>query len=188
VTAIQEVLPDAMQIADRFHLHQNLLEAIRNTVNFLLPVDIKIPQGTEDDSKPLTANNVEDTSCKKTTTIVDNFSELDEKRVQMYQTIHEYHAAGYSKREIAKILRCSRNTVTKNISGDFEALCKKDFRSGIDIHYDYIIKSLQAGMCRKDVYRNIISQGYIGKQTAAYDYMNSKRRIIQRSIKTISNY
>jgi len=64
-TAIQEVLPDAMQIADRFHLHQNLLEAIRNTVNSLLPVDIKIPQGTEDDSKPLTANNVEDTSCKK---------------------------------------------------------------------------------------------------------------------------
>lgn len=108
---------------------------------------------------------------------MDNFSELDEKRVQMYQTIHEYHAAGYSKREIAKILRCSRNTVTKNISGDFEALCKKDFRSGIDMYYDYIIKSLQAGMCRKDVYRNIISQGYKGKQTAAYDYMN---KIINR--------
>ena len=32
-SAIQEILPDAMQIADRFHLHQNLLEAIRNTVN-----------------------------------------------------------------------------------------------------------------------------------------------------------
>ena len=26
-SAIQEILPDALQIADRFHLHQNLLEA-----------------------------------------------------------------------------------------------------------------------------------------------------------------
>lgn len=41
--AIQEILPDAMQIADRFHLHQNLLEAVKNTVNAIIPVDIKIP-------------------------------------------------------------------------------------------------------------------------------------------------
>ena len=43
-SAIQEILPDAMQIADRFHLHQNLLEAIKNTVNSIVPVDIKIPK------------------------------------------------------------------------------------------------------------------------------------------------
>lgn len=42
-SAIQEILPDAMQIADRFHLHQNLLEAIKNTVNSIIPVDIRIP-------------------------------------------------------------------------------------------------------------------------------------------------
>ncbi len=41
--AIQEVLPDALQVADRFHLHQNLLEAVKNTVNSIVPVDIKIP-------------------------------------------------------------------------------------------------------------------------------------------------
>ena len=28
-SAIQEILSDAMQIADRYHLHQNLLEAIK---------------------------------------------------------------------------------------------------------------------------------------------------------------
>lgn len=41
--AIKEILPDAMQIADRFHLHQNLLETIKNTTNSVLPVDIRIP-------------------------------------------------------------------------------------------------------------------------------------------------
>ncbi|MDD3416622.1 MAG: ISL3 family transposase [Lachnospiraceae bacterium] len=44
-SAIKEILPDTMQIADRFHLHQNLLEAIKNTVNSELPVDIRIPSG-----------------------------------------------------------------------------------------------------------------------------------------------
>lgn len=42
-SAIQEVLPDAMQVADRFHLHQNLLEVIRDTLKSTVPVDIKIP-------------------------------------------------------------------------------------------------------------------------------------------------
>ena len=42
-SAIQEILPDAMQIADRFHLHQNLLEAVKNTVNSVIPVDVRIP-------------------------------------------------------------------------------------------------------------------------------------------------
>lgn len=41
--AVAEVLPDCMQIADRFHLHQNLLEAVKNVVNSLIPVDVKIP-------------------------------------------------------------------------------------------------------------------------------------------------
>ena len=42
-SAIREILPEAMQIADRFHLHQNLLEAVRNTVNSVIPVDVRIP-------------------------------------------------------------------------------------------------------------------------------------------------
>lgn len=43
--AVEEVLPDCMQIADRFHLYQNLLEVVRNTVQSIVPVDIKIPVG-----------------------------------------------------------------------------------------------------------------------------------------------
>jgi transposase len=48
--AIQEVLPDAMQIADRFHLHQNLLEAIQETLKSVVPVSIKIAKEADDES------------------------------------------------------------------------------------------------------------------------------------------
>ena len=50
-----------MQIADRFHLHQNLLEAIRNTVNSVIPVDVRIPINYG--KKEMTAELEE--ACKK---------------------------------------------------------------------------------------------------------------------------
>lgn len=42
-SALSETLPDAMQIADRFHLHQNLLEAIQGALQGCIPSNIKIP-------------------------------------------------------------------------------------------------------------------------------------------------
>lgn len=50
-----------MQIADRFHLHQNLLEAIKNTVNSTIPVDIRIP--IEYEKNEITADT--EKPCKK---------------------------------------------------------------------------------------------------------------------------
>ena len=35
--AVEEILPDCMQVADRFHLHQNLLEAINKVLNREIP-------------------------------------------------------------------------------------------------------------------------------------------------------
>lgn len=109
---------------------------------------------------------------KKIPNGVDDFAEYNKKSVQLYNAIHEYAAAGYSKREIAKIVHCGRNTVTKYLNGDYESLCRKDFHSGMEQFYDYIIKELSAGSNRKDVYRSLLSKGYQGGQTAAYDYMN----------------
>lgn len=43
---IAEELPDVMQIADRFHLHQNLLEAVKKALNSHLPSTITIPKNS----------------------------------------------------------------------------------------------------------------------------------------------
>ncbi len=42
-SAINEVLPGAMQIADRFHLHQNFLEIVQSALQGIVPANIKIP-------------------------------------------------------------------------------------------------------------------------------------------------
>ncbi|AFA50202.1 transposase [Acetobacterium woodii] len=64
------------------------------------------------------------------------------------------------------------------MNGDFDALCCREPQSCADRYYDYIVKSLSAGMIRKDIYREIIKQGYPGKKTAAYDYMNNVIQIL----------
>lgn len=46
---ISEELPDAMQVADRFHLHQNLLEAIKKALNQELPATTIIPHEENND-------------------------------------------------------------------------------------------------------------------------------------------
>lgn len=161
--AVEEILPNCMQIADRFHLYQNLLEAVRNVVNSTVPVDIKIstdytPSHTE--AIPL-GTPVE--NGKKMAETVDNSVEYNSKSIQLYYGIREYAVAGYSKREIAKIIHCGRNTVTKYLNGGHESLCRRDFKSGMDQFYDYIVKELTAGVSRKDVYRHLLLKGYKGK-------------------------
>lgn len=122
---------------------------------------------------------------KKMPESVDNSAEYNSKSVQLYNNIREYAAAGYSKGEIAKILHCGRNTVTKYLTGDYESLCRRDYRSGMDQFYGDIVKELTAGVSRKDVYCHLLQKGYKGKHTAAYDYMN---KIIKRDHIDIAVY
>ena len=55
----------------------------------------------------------------------------------------------------------------------------------MDQFYDDIIKELNAGVSRKDVYCHLLKKGYMGKHSAAYDYMN---KIIKREHLDIAVY
>jgi len=85
---------------------------------------------------------------------------------------NEYHAVGFSKRKIAKLLGVSRQTVIKYVGGDFEALCQRTLRNGMDAYHDFIVESLESGMSRKDIQDSVTAMGFKGKRTCAYDYMN----------------
>lgn len=51
--AVEEILPDCMQIADRFHLHQNLMEAVNKILGREVPATNGIPvHTTEHDAEP----------------------------------------------------------------------------------------------------------------------------------------
>ncbi len=49
--AIAEILPDCMQIADRFHLYQNLSDAIKKALQSEVPERVKVSMEANDESK-----------------------------------------------------------------------------------------------------------------------------------------
>ena len=56
---IKEEIPDAMQIADRFHLHQNFLQVIKKCINTSFPQTIRL------DHKENNRKDCSTSSCKK---------------------------------------------------------------------------------------------------------------------------
>lgn len=107
---IAEELPDAMQVADRFHLHQNLLEAIKKALNHELPATIKIPHNDEPEESRETD--------KKIAQDVDNSSNYSEKRYKMICQIQQLLKEGCSYREIARRMGVGRNTIAKYRTGE----------------------------------------------------------------------
>ena len=57
--AIREELPDAIQVADRFHLHENLLNAIKKALNSEIAVAVQAESAEERDEE------VKKKSCRK---------------------------------------------------------------------------------------------------------------------------
>ena len=55
-SAVTTVLPQAVQIADRFHITQNLLEALNETMKGFIPEIIEVPVNTANAETPPTEN------------------------------------------------------------------------------------------------------------------------------------
>ena len=157
-----------MQIADRFHLHQNLLEAVRGALTGSVPPTVKIPVNTE---------KSEDETVKKTPdwcwwAYHIQVGRLSPEKVKLYEEIHSLHDAGYSFRKIEKELHCSRNTIHKYLNGDMISVCSSTLFSGVDKYHDQIVRSLSEGKCRSVLYRELQAIGLTCGKTAAYDYFN----------------
>lgn len=103
--AVEEILPDCMQVADRFHIHKNLMDYVNQILKRELPSNIKF---IEDDVSKETAED------KKIESIVDNFTECKKKREQLILQIREYAKITTNMSEIARIYKLDRRTV-KNI-------------------------------------------------------------------------
>lgn len=162
--AIAEELPDAMQIADRFHLHQNLLETIKKALNHEVPAAIKISEAKDAEADCETG--------KKNAQSVDNSSNYSEKRYKMICQIQQLLKEGCSYREIARRMGIGRNTIAKYRSGDPKELSMHGIRqSKLDIFYDFILECLYSGKSKSKTVKLVYAKGYTGSKSNAFDYL-----------------
>lgn len=161
---IAEELPDAMQVADRFHLHQNLLEAIKKALNHELPATIKIPHNDEPEESRETD--------KKIAQDVDNSSNYSEKRYKMICQIQQLLKEGCSYREIARRMGVGRNTIAKYRTGEPRELSMYGIhQSKLDIYHDFILECLYSGKSKSKTVKAVYAKGYTGSKSNAFDYL-----------------
>lgn len=166
-----EEFPDAMQIADRFHLHQNFLECIRKVLQQHIPEKIRA------DDKEIIQNAQE-----KTAQTIKN--DKIQNRIKLIREIQQYYAQGVSKRKLASMYHISRNTISRYLEGDPEKLActqRKD-RINFDSLTDEIVELLKTHTVKK-AYLEAVKLGYNGKQSQFYE--KSKKLFIEYSLPRI---
>lgn len=78
-----------MQVADRFHLHQNLLDAVNKVLSRTVPATIPVPREIEHVENKELSTSGEDEG-KKIVSIVDNYTESERKRHQLITEIQGF--------------------------------------------------------------------------------------------------
>ena len=165
--------PDAIQVADRFHLLQNVREmlqrlfarhqaALRAATEAsdhmqlapLLPIDSAPAEASNDDPAPQAAILVADASTMERKSALKQLTktEIDQElrrthRHARYDKVRELHGAGMSRRAIARQLGMSIHTVRAFVTADRfpERATRPKVPSKLDPFVPYLRQQLEAG-------------------------------------------
>jgi transposase len=182
----REGAPQATQIADRFHLYKNLVEAVALILARCRAEIRKNAQSAlhEEVPEPLLlacAEVISVENWKQAPALCDERKRLTRRaeRHDRYQQVIELHAQGLGVTEIARRVGLSRRTLERWIKkGDFpEAKRRRKRRSAFDPYAEYVLKRWEAG-CENgsQLWREIKDQGYQGSAQTVYRFLISLRK------------
>lgn len=167
--------PQAIQVADRWHLLCNLtqviqrmLERLGNAVRQLRPAEAT-PQ------QPATLAVREQPPGQPNRQTVSE--QRRHRRMERYEAVVAAHQRGSSQRAIARELNLTPKTVSRFLrSGEFPEQAPRHRRSWIQKYQPYLEQRWTEG-CHNasQLFREIQKQGYTGKITAVRDFLHSWR-------------
>jgi transposase len=169
--AVSDILPDAMQVADRFHLHQNLLNAIKEALKRELPDKVAVPLPLEEEahSEDVASVPAVDKKTKEGLTVAE------QRRYETIVTIQNLLDEGYAPTRIKEMLNTTYNRIRRYATGDPLLLCRfsGDKPKEVEMFRDEIIAMLQQNLQKKQILEALIGMGFRGKRTAVGDYCRS---------------
>lgn len=178
--------PDAVQIADRWHLLKNLVDAFEN---LLLREHQTVREVIHpaDSATPVSATPVSDPSEKRETKaalrtvvrLVQEKQQRRERRLARYEEVLRLYRQGHSMRDITCLTGISRKTVRRYVQAhEFPEITGRQPRPAkIDPFVDYLLGRWHSG-CHNSVqlYHEILVRGYTGKHTQVRDYLHRWRK------------
>jgi transposase len=165
--------PQAMQVADRFHLLCNLTQAMQRLLE-RLAVALRRSQISEAaPSKDLSSAGGVDAPSEsnpafdppRSTRLQQQSQQRRERRKARYEAVRAAHQRGLTQRAIARELDMTRKTVRRFLQAtDFPEQVSRRRRTALDSHRDYLEKRWAEG-CHNasQLWRELRQRGYSGQ-------------------------
>lgn len=179
--------PQAQQVADRFHLLQNLGEMLERLLNrhHRLLLEAALPPKALKENVPNDAAFAVETSCPPPVCSMSSSRRCEQsenrrqRRLERYQRLTELHQQGLSRREIARRMGLSRNTVKKWIAAaHFREHARRPKRKGLLTgHTEYLKQRWQEGGTNATkLCQELRERGFVGSLATVQRYVQSWRQ------------
>lgn len=174
----REGAPDAIQVADRFHLWQNLCDAVEKTV-MSCRADLREPAPEPAGSKPAASNGVPGETAGAAASQDPGDGRLAVRARERHAAVHDLLAQGRTHTQICAMLGLSPKTVRKFIRAATAEQVTAGPRlpsSGIDRFAPYLHERWNQG-CTDAVrlHAEIQAQGYHGSSRSVRRYLQPLR-------------
>jgi hypothetical protein len=172
--AIIEACPNAVQIADRFHLLMNLSDALDTyfkSINRKIQslIKDKTDEFLELSDKELLNINKKGTENQPILTAQESIAAKVDQRMDTFSKVKKLQAKGTPIRRIAIDLKMSRNTVKSYFIQESLSPRKSSKSTNIEVFTDLIVARLnENGHKIIDIYREIKELGYTGGMSQGY--------------------
>jgi len=118
---------------------------------------------------------------KKSTDLIFNcestYSAGELSRRKVYEEILKLNKAGYTNRKIAKLLKVSRNTISKVIASDITEMCRDNRKMLLDKYLPEITTGIKDGKTASVIYHKLKADGKNpGSLSNFYGYLNKIAR------------
>jgi transposase len=172
--SISTALPNAIQIADKFHVVKNLSERIQETIkkhygeikaSFLSSLVVEEKENTLKESKEILENGL-------TVAKICSTDSHQKHKLELFNQIHELHAKGISQRKIASSLGIHRETVRGYLKHTTLPKKRIVFTHKYTEYLDTINESCRAGKNVKKIFADAKASGFKGQLTAFYSWFN----------------
>ena len=181
---VSEGAPTALQVADRWHLLQNLRQMLERLTQRLYPQLQQLP--TDDEEKP--PAETQTTSPRTRLRINPKDKEaMAASRVRSqrtHQQVQRLRSTGLNIRQIARKLKMSRTTVRKYFYSEVfpERAKRRTTQSILDTYLPYLESRHRAG-CEnaKQLWRELHEHGYPGAYVQVNRWLRQRRQAVAPS-------
>ena len=191
-SAINEICPEAIQVADRFHLLMNLSDALDKYFKSVSKEIRQVITDKTDEILTLSANgghckSTEVTDCLGTIQAASEIQEIQvDQRLGTFTKVKELQLKGTPIKRISTILKISCNTVRSYFIQENLSPRIHPKSVNIALFSGHILFRLNMeGYKKKDILDEILELGYNGGRTQAFDYINKLK--LQYGLTTLDN-